>query len=139
MSRKPMLLMTDAGHFEVSYVINPWMKPSAWSEDREGHFRAAQEASAALTKALQHRDAGVRARHLVEHVVGGDQDGVGLAVRGSLGDQEAGADRPCAVAERLLKLHGRLHQLHGQVDDHDMVPGSSGCPSRLCAISMSRY
>ena len=52
MSRKPMLLMTDAGHFEVSYVINPWMKPSAWSEDREGHFRAAQEASAALAEAL---------------------------------------------------------------------------------------
>ncbi|MGC9953226.1 MAG: arginine deiminase-related protein [Rhizomicrobium sp.] len=52
MFRKPTLLMTDAGHFEVSYVINPWMKPSAWSEDREGHFRAAQAASAALAKAL---------------------------------------------------------------------------------------
>jgi N-dimethylarginine dimethylaminohydrolase len=52
MSRKPTLMMTDAGHFEVSYVINPWMKPSAWSEDRDGHFRAAQEASAALAKAL---------------------------------------------------------------------------------------
>ena len=52
MSRKPTLMMTDAGHFEVSYVINPWMKPTAWSEDREGHFRAAQEASAALAKAL---------------------------------------------------------------------------------------
>jgi N-dimethylarginine dimethylaminohydrolase len=52
MSRKPTLMMIDAGHFEVSYVINPWMKPTAWSEDREGHFRAAQEASAALAKAL---------------------------------------------------------------------------------------
>ena len=52
MFRKPTLLMTDAGHFEVSYVINPWMKPSAWSEDREGHFRAAQAAAAALAKAL---------------------------------------------------------------------------------------
>jgi len=52
MSRKPTLLMTDAGHFEVSYVINPWMKPTAWSEDRDGHFRAAQEASAALAQAL---------------------------------------------------------------------------------------
>jgi N-dimethylarginine dimethylaminohydrolase len=52
MSRKPTLLMIDAGHFEVSYVINPWMKPSAWSEDRVGHFRAAQAASAALAKAL---------------------------------------------------------------------------------------
>ncbi len=52
MLRKPMLMMIDASHFEVSYVINPWMKPSAWSEDREGYFRAAQAASAALAKAL---------------------------------------------------------------------------------------
>ena len=52
MSRKPILLMIDAGHFEVSYVINPWMKPTAWSENPVGHFRAAQAASAALEKAL---------------------------------------------------------------------------------------
>ncbi|MDE2133377.1 MAG: amidinotransferase [Alphaproteobacteria bacterium] len=52
MLRKPILMMIDASHFEVSYVINPWMKPSAWSEDREGYFRAAQAASAALAKAL---------------------------------------------------------------------------------------
>jgi len=53
MSRSPTLMMTDAGHFEVSYVINPWMTPDAWSKDREGHFRAAQAASAALAKALE--------------------------------------------------------------------------------------
>jgi len=52
MPRKPILLMIDAGHFEVSYVINPWMKPTAWSENPVGHFRAAQAASAALEKAL---------------------------------------------------------------------------------------
>ncbi|HEY0282704.1 MAG TPA: arginine deiminase-related protein [Rhizomicrobium sp.] len=52
MSRKPTLIMTDAGHFEVSYVINPWMKPTAWSENRAAYFHAAQEASAALAKAL---------------------------------------------------------------------------------------
>ena len=52
MSRKPTLLMIDAGHFEVSYVINPWMEPTAWSENPVGHFRAAQAASAALEKAL---------------------------------------------------------------------------------------
>ena len=49
---KPTLLMVDPGHFEVSYVINPWMKPTAWSEDPVGHFRAAQHASDALQKAL---------------------------------------------------------------------------------------
>ena len=53
MSRKPTLLMVDPGHFEVSYVINPWMKPGAWSEDPVGHFREAQAASAALVKALE--------------------------------------------------------------------------------------
>ncbi len=52
MSRKPTLLMTDTSHFEVSYVINPWMKPTAWSENPEGNYRAAQAASAALTDAL---------------------------------------------------------------------------------------
>jgi N-dimethylarginine dimethylaminohydrolase len=52
MSAKPTLLMVDPSHFEVSYVINPWMKPGAWREDPEGHLRAAQEASAALHEAL---------------------------------------------------------------------------------------
>jgi N-dimethylarginine dimethylaminohydrolase len=52
MASKPTLLMVDASHFEVSYVINPWMKPGAWSEDPEGHYREAQSASAALHEAL---------------------------------------------------------------------------------------
>jgi N-dimethylarginine dimethylaminohydrolase len=52
MSSKPNLLMVDPSHFEVSYVINPWMKPGAWSEDPEGHLREAQTASAALHEAL---------------------------------------------------------------------------------------
>jgi N-dimethylarginine dimethylaminohydrolase len=52
MSSKPNLLMVDPSHFEVSYVINPWMKPGAWSEDPVGHLREAQTASAALHEAL---------------------------------------------------------------------------------------
>ena len=52
MAGKPNLLMVDPSHFEVSYVINPWMKPGAWSEDREGHHHAALAASAALHEAL---------------------------------------------------------------------------------------
>ncbi len=52
MAAKPTLLMVDVSHFEVSYVINPWMKPGAWSEDPEGHYREAQTASAALHEAL---------------------------------------------------------------------------------------
>jgi len=56
MPHQATLLVVDAGHFEVSYVINPWMSPTAWSEDPERHFRAAQLASATLAKAL--REAG---------------------------------------------------------------------------------
>jgi N-dimethylarginine dimethylaminohydrolase len=52
MAPKPTLLMVDASHFEVSYTINPWMKPGAWSENPEGHYREAQAASAALHEAL---------------------------------------------------------------------------------------
>lgn len=53
MNRKPTIMITDAGHFEVSYVINPWMTPDAWSRDRQGHSRKALAASAALKAALE--------------------------------------------------------------------------------------
>ncbi len=52
MSLKPRLLMIDPSHFEVSYVINPWMKPGDWNADPEGHRREAQSCSAALHEAL---------------------------------------------------------------------------------------
>jgi N-dimethylarginine dimethylaminohydrolase len=52
MALKPKLLMVDPSHFEVSYVINPWMKPGAWHEDPVGHLRQAQACSAALHTAL---------------------------------------------------------------------------------------
>jgi N-dimethylarginine dimethylaminohydrolase len=52
MAAKPTLLMVDPSHFEVSYVINPWMRPGAWSEDPQGHFQAAQASFAALHEAL---------------------------------------------------------------------------------------
>lgn len=53
MGRKPLLMMTDAGHYEVSYVINPWMTPDAWSNDRAGHQAEAVAASNALKAALE--------------------------------------------------------------------------------------
>lgn len=52
MALKPKLLMVDPAHFEVSYVINPWMQPGAWSADPEGHRREAAQCSAALHEAL---------------------------------------------------------------------------------------
>lgn len=53
MNRKPTIMITDAGHFEVSYVINPWMTPDAWSKDREGYRQKALAASNALKAALE--------------------------------------------------------------------------------------
>jgi len=51
----PLFLMTDASCFDVSYQINPWMRPKAW---RPEHLAAAQAASANLKAAL--RAAGAR-------------------------------------------------------------------------------
>lgn len=52
MAAKATLMMVAPSHYEVSYVINPWMKPGAWHEDPAGHLRQAATASAALEKAL---------------------------------------------------------------------------------------
>ena len=55
MPSKPLLLLTDPTHFEVSYTINPWMRPYAWAENPVGHLAAArhsfQSFAAALTAA----------------------------------------------------------------------------------------
>src|SRR5258708_10690578 len=42
--------MTDPACFDVSYQINPWMRPKAW---RPEHLAAAQAASANLKAALK--------------------------------------------------------------------------------------
>jgi N-dimethylarginine dimethylaminohydrolase len=47
---KPLFLMTDPGHYDVSYRINPWMKPEAWEASRR---RQAQAASRNLRLALE--------------------------------------------------------------------------------------
>ncbi len=36
MTQRPQYLMTDPSAFDVSYVINPWMRPDAWA----GHHKA---------------------------------------------------------------------------------------------------
>ena len=52
MSSKPLLLLTDPAHFEVSYRINPWMQPCAWAENPAGHLVAARLSFRALATAL---------------------------------------------------------------------------------------
>lgn len=46
-------LMTDPGHYEVCYQINPWMRPRAWRADAAGGLARARAASAALRRALE--------------------------------------------------------------------------------------
>src|SRR5690348_2496057 len=50
MDGRPLFLMTDADCFDVSYRINPWMDPKAWTP---AHAREAREASAALRAGLE--------------------------------------------------------------------------------------
>jgi N-dimethylarginine dimethylaminohydrolase len=45
MLEKPLFLMTDPGHFEVFYQINPWMSPAAWQADPAAGRSAAKAAS----------------------------------------------------------------------------------------------
>ena len=49
----PVILMTDPAHFDVSYAINPWMRPGEWSLDPAGRREAARLSWEALRSALQ--------------------------------------------------------------------------------------
>ena len=48
----PVILMTDPAHFDVSYAINPWMRPGEWSLDTAGHKRSARLSWESLKAAL---------------------------------------------------------------------------------------
>jgi N-dimethylarginine dimethylaminohydrolase len=49
---RPLFLLTDPTHFEVTYTINPWMRPRAWAEDPVGHLAAARRNFQSLVAAL---------------------------------------------------------------------------------------
>src|SRR4051794_13616144 len=53
MDHRPLFLMTDPGHYDVCYQINPWMQPKAWKARPAADCLAeAKAASAALRTAL---------------------------------------------------------------------------------------
>lgn len=52
MGRAPLILMIDPAHFDVSYAINPWMKPSTWLRDADSHRHSARLAWEALRSTL---------------------------------------------------------------------------------------
>ena len=53
MAVSPSIMLVDPAHFNVSYVINPWMKPGDWAADPAGHAADARASFAALCAALQ--------------------------------------------------------------------------------------
>jgi N-dimethylarginine dimethylaminohydrolase len=52
-SGKPRFLMVDPAHFNVSYVINPWMQPDRWAADTSRNVRTAAQAFGQLRNALR--------------------------------------------------------------------------------------
>jgi N-dimethylarginine dimethylaminohydrolase len=52
-SQKPAILVVDPAHFNVSYVINPWMNPAEWQADPVAHQREARASFEALRDALE--------------------------------------------------------------------------------------
>jgi N-dimethylarginine dimethylaminohydrolase len=50
--QRPLILMTDPAWFDVSYEINPWMRPGEWRADAAGQARAARASFEALRAAL---------------------------------------------------------------------------------------
>jgi N-dimethylarginine dimethylaminohydrolase len=52
MTPKPIIMVVDPAYFDVSYVINPWMKPGAWAEDPVGHQHQARASYDSLRAAL---------------------------------------------------------------------------------------
>jgi N-dimethylarginine dimethylaminohydrolase len=52
MTPRPIILLVDPAHFDVSYVINPWMRPGAWAADPAGHLAEARASFEALKAAL---------------------------------------------------------------------------------------
>ena len=59
MTTQPIVLVVDPAHFNVSYVINPWMNPGEWAHDPQGHQREARDSFEALRGALQQAGARV--------------------------------------------------------------------------------
>ncbi len=48
----PTLMMTDPAHYDVSYAINPWMRPDAWRDAPDAHRQQAVAAFGELRRAL---------------------------------------------------------------------------------------
>jgi N-dimethylarginine dimethylaminohydrolase len=61
MTQKPIILVVDPAHFNVSYIINPWMRPGEWAHDPAQHEAEARASYGALVQALRCAGAEVEA------------------------------------------------------------------------------
>jgi N-dimethylarginine dimethylaminohydrolase len=111
MSSQPIILVVDPAHFNVSYVINPWMRPGDWAADPAGHQAEARASYEALCAAL--RAAGA----LVESTPGvaGQPDMVFPANAAVVLDRRAIVAR-FACAERQGEEQPYLRALQGYVE-----------------------
>ncbi len=55
----PRFMVVDPAHFDVSYVINPWMDPDQWARDRETWQARARAGATDLHAALREAGAAV--------------------------------------------------------------------------------
>jgi N-dimethylarginine dimethylaminohydrolase len=111
MTTQPIILVVDPAHFNVSYVINPWMRPGEWAHDPEGHQRTARASFDALCGAL----AGAGARVEVIPGVAGLPDMVFPANAAVVLDRRALVAR-FACAERQGEEAPFRAALQGYVD-----------------------
>jgi N-dimethylarginine dimethylaminohydrolase len=111
MTPKPIIMVVDPAHFDVHYVINPWMKPGAWAADPVGHQREARASYDALRGAL------TAAGALVEPIPGvaGQPDMVFPANAAVVLDGRAIVAR-FACAERQGEEQPYLQALQGYVE-----------------------
>ncbi len=59
-------LLVEPSHYDVSYSINPWMRPGVWAQDPAGHRREATAAFQLLAGALRSAGAEVEIARGVE-------------------------------------------------------------------------
>ena len=68
MTDRPLFLMTDPGHFGVTYQINPWMRPEVWNGNPAALRNSASASAAALRHALERLGARVETVAAVENL-----------------------------------------------------------------------
>ncbi len=56
---KPVFLLCPPDHFDVSYVINPWMNPDDWTDNKDRYLAAAKTGWHELVSALEQAGAEV--------------------------------------------------------------------------------